>query len=513
MDAVRLSLYSERLSAIAAEMGLALRRSAFSANIKERRDFSCALFLGDGTLVAEAAHIPVHLGAMMLSVEAARDALALGPGDVAILNDPFHGGTHLPDVTLVQPVFLVRDARRPQFFVANRAHHADVGGAVPGSMGLARDIHAEGVRIPPVHLVRGGRRVPEVWRLFLAQVRQPDERQGDLAAQLAANGVGERGLRELAGSGRAELLAAARALPSATERAMRAAIAELRPGRRAFEDALDDDGFGHGPLAIRVAIDVPKRGRRVRVDFAGSAPQTEGPVNCNLAVTLSAVGYAFRCLLGPGVPQNGGVFRCLDVRAPEGSIVNARPPAAVAAGNVEASQRIVDVVLGALAGAGPRIPAASAGTMSNVSFGNARFTWYETIGGGSGASSYRCGAHAVQTHMTNTLNTPIEVIEAASPLRVVRYAVRRGSGGAGARRGGDGIVRELEALEPMSASILADRHASRPYGLAGGGGGRPGRSALRRRGGARRLPAKCSFALAAGDRVRIESPGGGGHGR
>ena len=508
MDAVSTALFAQLLASVAEEMGEALRRSAFSPNVKERCDYSCAVFLSDGRMAAQAAHIPVHLGATPLSVAAVLEDHDLRPGDEYLLNDPFRGGTHLPDVTLVRPVFL-DGAEAASFLVANRAHHADIGGATPGSMGLARDIHGEGFRIPPVRLVENGRVLPDILKLFRAQVRQPDEREGDLRAQLAANHVGELRLAELSREhGPAVLSSGAAALPRATARAMRALIAELPRGEFRFEDRLDGDGRGSGPLPIRVAIRLD--GRRARVDFAGSAAQVAGPVNANLAVTISAVAYCFRCLLDQAVPQNGGVLDCIDVIAPEGTIVNARAPAAVAGGNVETSQRIVDAVLGALSRAAPdRIPAASAGTMTNVSLGGRDFTYYETVPGGSGASPRAKGAAAVQTHMTNTLNTPIEMLEADYPLRVTRYAVRRGSGGAGLRRGGDGVERHLQALEPISVTVLAERQDRGPYGLAGGQPGRPGRTYRN----GRRLPAKVTVDLEAGDVLALKTPGGGGHGR
>lgn len=510
-DPVTASLFAELLSAIAEEMGAALRRAAFSPNIKERRDYSCAIFLGDGTLVAQAAHIPVHLGSTPLSVRAVIDALELRPGDEAVVNDPFAGGTHLPDVTVVRPIFLA-GSRRPAFFVANRAHHADIGGATPGSMGLAREIHAEGFRIPPVHLARGGELVRDFVELFRAQVRQPEQRLADLAAQRSANAVGERRIRDLiAARGRRAVESGAAQLPLVTARAMRAALSRLAPGTYRFRDALDDDGFGGDPLPIVLSLTIGRG--RARFDFTGSAKQAAGPVNANLAITLSCVGYALRCLLAGKAPFNDGVLEPVEIVAERGTIVNAICPAAVAAGNVETSQRIVDVIFGALAQAAPdRIPAASCGTMTNTSFGNARFTYYETIGGGAGASARRAGASAVQTHMTNTLNTPIEMLELACPLRVRRYLVRRGSGGAGARSGGDGIVREIEAREKMTASLLAQRRTTRPWGLAGGSHGSPGRTLLVRDVAKRELPGSISIDLEPGDALRIETPGGGGHG-
>ncbi len=517
VDPVSAALFAELFAAVAEEMGVALMRAAFSPNVKERRDFSCAIFLGDGTLVAQAAHIPVHLGSAPLSIAAVLDAFALVEGDEVILNDPFRGGTHLPDVTLVRPVFLgkARGGRAgpADFLVANRAHHADIGGATPGSMGIAADIYGEGFRIPPVHFRSGGRLVSDFLELFRAQVRQPDERIGDLTAQSAANHVGATRLADLAHEhGLDALRAAAAALPAATERALVAELADLPRGSFRFRDWLDDDGRGTGPLPIEVTIEPKPRG--VRVDFTGSAPQVAGPMNANLAVTLSATAYAFRCLLDAEVPMNGGLLRPIELIAPLGTIVNATAPAAVAGGNVETSQRIVDVLLGALSRARPhRVPAASAGTMANVSLGGRGFTYYETIGGGSGASPRRDGASAVQTHMTNTLNTPIEMLEASYPIRVRRYAVRRGSGGGGRHRGGDGIVREIVALEELDAAVLSDRGKRGPYGLHGGRPGAGSAVFLESNGRRRRLPGKVQTRLAPGDVLIVETPGGGGNGR
>jgi N-methylhydantoinase B len=518
IDAVRLEVFRHLFASIAEEMGGTLLRSSFSANIKERRDFSCAVFDGTGRLVAQAAHIPVHLGATPMSVRAAIEAVEMGPGDVAILNDPFAGGTHLPDVTLVAPVF-AEGAATPLFHVANRAHHADIGGASPGSMSLSTSIHEEGVRIPPVALMRGGEIVPDVLAVLLANVRTPDERRGDLLAQVAACRRGAGRLLDVAAAyGAGTVQEAMDALQTYSGRRMRALVAEIPDGTYRFEDALEDDGAGATDIPIRVAVTV--RGDEAVVDFAGTHPQVAGNVNANEAVTMSAVLYVFTALAGPDVPANEGCFEPLTVRAPRGTVVHATYPAAVAGGNVETSQRIVDVVLGALAEALPdRVPAASCGTMSNLSVGGMDapgrpFTYYETIAGGMGARPHRDGLDGVQTHMTNTRNTPIEALEASYPLRVHRYGLRRGSGGGGRHRGGDGLVREIEVLVPATVGILSERRRLRPYGLRGGAGGEPGRNAhLPADGGAPRdLPGKAVLRLAPGDRVRIETPGGGGFG-
>ena len=499
-DPFRLEVFKSLFAGVAEEMGAVLGRSAYSVNIKERRDYSCAVFDARGRMIAQAAHIPVHLGSMPLSVAAAIAEVPLSPGDTVVVNDPYRGGTHLPDVTFVKPVFL---GRRLAFFTACRAHYSDIGGMAPGSMPLSTDLHQEGFILPPVKLT------PEVRRLLLANVRTPREVDGDVAAQEACCETGARRLRELvARYGRAEVGRYADALQAYARRRMVEAIRGIPRGRHVFEDVLDDDGAGGGPVRIRAAVE--RRGDRVRVDFAGSAPQTGGNVNSVLAVTQSAVLYCFRCLVPDDIPLNAGAASPIEVVAPAGTVVNARPPAAVAAGNVETSQRIVDVVFGALGRAMPgRLPAASQGTMNNFSFGGHGFAYYETVGGGMGARPGRDGVSGVQTHMTNTLNTPVEALEHAYPVRVRAYRIRRGSGGRGLRRGGDGLVREVEFLAPAEVSVVADRRLTRPYGAAGGGPGRPGRTLLN----GRLLPGKVHVRVRPGDRIRLETHGGGGFGR
>ncbi len=516
-DPIELELFRHFLVSIAEEMGVVLRRSSYSVNIKERRDYSCAVYDAQGETVAMGDHMPVHLGAMPLSVRAARAALELGPCDVALLNDPFRGGTHLPDITAVAPVF-VPGLKRAAFYLANRAHHSDVGGMSPGSMPLAREIYQEGIRIPPVHLVRAGKLDREMLGLVLANVRTPVEREGDLRAQLASLARGAERLTALVAKyGLAKVQANMRALQDYSERMMRVAIGRLPSGAYAFEDCLDNDGIGSDPLWIRVRLTI--EGGSATVDFSKSDGQAAGPVNANYAVTLAAVMYAFRCLIQEDVPFTAGILRPIRLIAPERTVVNALAPAAMAAGNVETSQRVTDVVLGALAQAAPELmPAASSGTMNNLSFGGfgpirrAPFAYYETIAGGMGASAQGPGHSAIQTHMTNTLNTPIEAFEHQFPVRVARYSIRRGSGGAGSNRGGDGIVRDLCFLVPAEVTLLSDRRQRGPWGLAGGGTGKPGRNTLVR--GARRikLPGKTREQVRAGDLLRIETPGGGGFG-
>ena len=542
-DPTTLEIYRALYTSVAEEMGVALRRTAFSPNIKERRDYSCAVFDAHGRVVAQGDHMPVHLGSMPMAVASALRQTRLAPGDVVALNDPFAGGTHLPDVTLVSGVFAEKSSGerrvektgkpqrdkadpsflKPLFYVANRAHHADIGGATPGSMGMATDVYGEGLRIPPVHLVRGGATNEDVMRLLLANVRAPDERRADFEAQMGSLKTGARRLWEIIErSGAGEPAAYAAHLIAYSARVMRATIASMPDGVYEAEDALDDDGMTTGEVvALRVRVEI--RGERATVDFTGSAPQVAGPVNAVEAITVSAVSYVFRCLVGAeDVPASAGLMEPVEVVAPEGTVVNASHPASVAGGNVETSQRIVDVLFRALAVALPqRIPAASQGTMNNLTIGGIdsratsprEFAYYETVAGGMGARPSSDGLSAVHTHMTNSLNTPAEALEYAYPLRVRSYAVRQNSGGSGRTRGGDGVVREIETLVPARMSLLADRRTLAPYGLDGGEAGQTGRAFIIRRGRARRIGSKGSWELEAGDRVRIETPGGGGHGK
>jgi N-methylhydantoinase B len=519
LDAVTLAVMNNRLAAIAEEMGVVLGQTGYSPNINERRDYSCALFDERGELVAQAAHIPVHLGATPLSVRAVIEQLELAPDDVAAVNDPFAGGTHLPDVTVVMPIF-IDGAPRPFAYAANRAHHADIGGMAPGSMALATEIYQEGFRLPPVKLMIGGGPARDVFALFLANTRVPEEREGDLRAQIAALRVGAERTRAMVKAvGRRPVAVAMETLKDYADRLMRAALRRLRPGVYRARDFLDDDGFGNGPLPIQVAITLG--GGRALVDFTGSSPQVRGAVNANYAITLSATFYVMKCLAAEAVPANAGLMRPIKLIAPPGSIVNALAPAAVAGGNVETSQRIVDVLFRALAEAAPdRIPAASSGSMSNLTIGGydrfrtRQFSYYETIAGGVGASPGAPGASGLHTHMTNTLNTPIEALEAYYPLRVSEYRIRLNSGGRGAARGGDGLIRELECLVDSDVSLLTDRRVIAPWGLDGGSDGALGANYLIRKDGRReKLPGKTNLRLAPGDRIRIETPGGGAHGR
>jgi N-methylhydantoinase B len=488
---IELQVIGAALRSIADEMGAALVRSAFSANIKERRDCSTALFDARGRMIAQAEHIPVHLGAMPDAVAAVR-AHDPGPDDVWILNDPFAGGTHLPDITLV--------TRTSVGFAVTRAHHADVGADEPGSLpAKSRRLEEEGVVIPPTRLDDA------VLEELTSRMRNPDERRGDLRAQLAAHGLAARRLGELCERyGQPRVEAAMDELHDYSERLVRAAIARLPDGRFEAEDSLEPAGGSE--LRIRAAVTVD--GDELEIDFTGTAPQHDGNLNCPLAVTRSACYFVVRCLTDPDVPASGGAFVPVRVRATEGSLVNARPPAAVAAGNVETSSRIVDVVFAAFGQAGP-VPAQGQGTMNNLTLGNERFTYYETVGGGQGACPDADGPSGVHVAMSNTLSTPAEALELAYPLRVERHELRLGSGGEGEHRGGDGVVRELRVLEECRLSLVGERRERGPHGARGGGPGLPGRNLVN----GEEVPGKATLSLCAGDRVRVETPGGGGFGQ
>ena len=487
---IELQIIGSLLRAVAEEMGAVLVRSAFSANIKERRDCSTALFDERGRMIAQAEHIPVHLGAMPDAVAAVRRHEPK-PGEVWALNDPYTGGTHLPDITLV--------SRTAVGFSVTRAHHADVGGREPGSMPAdSRMLTEEGVVIPPTRLD------DEVITALVAQMRNPEERRGDLRAQLAAHRLAGQRVAELcARRGRDRVVAAMDELYAYSERSMRAGISALPDGRYEARDVLE---ALDGDVEVRAAVTIA--GDAVEIDFAGTAPQHEGNLNCPLSVARSACFYVVRVLVDPDLPASGGAFAPVTVTAPEGCLVNARPPAAVAAGNVETSSRLVDVVMRAF-GEAIDVPAQGQGTMNNVTFGNERFTYYETIGGGQGACPDADGPSGVHVAMSNTLSTPVEALELQYPLRVERYGLRLGSGGAGKHHGGDGVVRELRVLEDCRLSIISERRTHAPQGERGGEPGAEGRNALN----GEPLPAKVTSALAAGDVVTIVTPGGGGHGR
>ena len=487
---IQLQVIGAALRAVAEEMGAVLVRSAFSANIKERRDCSTALFDASGRMIVQAEHIPVHLGAMPEAVAAVR-ACDPKPGELYVLNDPYTGGTHLPDITLV--------SRVPCGFAVSRAHHADVGGMEPASLpATSRELYQEGVIVPPVRLD------DDVLALLLANMRNPDERRGDLRAQIAAHHLAERRLAEIVERrGERTVTAAMEELYRYSERVVRAALAALPDGRYEAADVLEPL---EGSLDVRAAVTIA--GDEVEIDFAGTSPQHDGNLNCPAAVTRSACYFVVRCLTVPDLPSSGGAYAPVTVLAPEGSLVNAKPPAAVVAGNTETSSRIVDVVFAAFGRAVP-VPAQGQGTMNNVTFGNRRFTYYETVAGGQGACPAADGPSAVHVAMSNTLNTPVEALELSYPLRVERYALRKESGGAGRHRGGDGVVRELRVLEDCRLSLLSERRTRGPSGAAGGSSGAPGRTLLN----GEELPPKATRQLRAGDVLRLETPGGGGYGR
>jgi N-methylhydantoinase B len=514
LSASDLAIADAVLTSIAEEMGEALGHTAYSPNIKERRDFSCAVFDERGQMVAQAAHMPVHLGAMPTAV---REVMELGPfrpGDVLALNDPFRGGTHLPDITTVSPVFAGDELIG---FVATRAHHADIGGMAPGSMPVATELLQEGLVIPPIRLVDSETLNEAAFALIVRNSRAPEERRGDLRAQLAATALGARRLQaaaeRFAVGGLRERFDA---LLDHGERVVRAVIADIPDGDYVFEDALE---VGPDGLTIRLRLSVS--GDAVHFDFTGTDPETpEASLNAVVPVTQSACYYAIRCLAGPDAPANEGCYRPISFTLPERSVVAAGPPRAVSAGNVETSQRITDVALGALALALPdRIPAASQGTMNNITIGGydqARqrpYAYYETIAGGAGGGPTRPGRSGVHTHMTNTMNTPIEALPLAYAFTVERYELRRGSGGVGQHPGGDGIVREYRFHDRATVSLVTERRQRRPWGLAGGGPGEPGRNTLIRASGEEiDLGARAQVEVGPGDRVRVETPGGGGWG-
>ena len=553
---VLLEVFKNRFSSICEEMGVTLNRTAFSPNIKERRDFSCALFDADGNMIAQAAHIPVHLGSMPMSVKAAIDAVTFEEGDMVMLNDPYKGGTHLPDITIVAPVFVPEELppglkaekalsqdqkdndksnteteteteifntnnkkkQTPSFFVANRAHHADVGGMTSGSMPLSSSLFQEGVIIPPLKIMKRGERDRDLMTLFLNNVRTPQEREGDFAAQIMANITGIRRIRELVEKyGLPRVKQYATSLMDYSETITRKKISSIPDGVYAFEDRLDDDGKGTCDIEIKVRLTV--KGDTASLDFSNSHPQVTGSINAVYSITLSAVIYVFRTLIEENIPFNAGCFRPISVQTQKGSIVDAAFPSPVAGGNVETSQRVVDTVLGALEKALPgKIPAASQGTMNNITVGgvdernNSPFAYYETLAGGMGATALSHGESAVHSHMTNTLNTPVEALEYSYPFLVTAYAIRKGSGGKGRFSGGDGMIRQMRMLSDAEVTVLSERRVHPPYGIAGGSPGSCGRNSIVRNGKEEIMPGKFHAELKKGDTLRIETPGGGGYG-
>ena len=535
VDPISLEVFKNLFISVCEEMGVALQRTAYSPNIKERRDFSCALFDRDGQMVAQAANMPVHLGAMPASVAAAIKTFpsptsagssqgaerggGFRPGDVVILNDPYLGGSHLPDITFVAPVFAEEGGRHLAGYVANRGHHADVGGMTPGSLPLSTELYQEGTIIPPLKLASRGRLNQEVVQLICRNSRTPDERKGDLAAQFASIRVGDQRLKEIvARYNMVTSLEHMDALLDYSERLTRAAIGHIPDGSYHYLDYMDDDGLTDQLVPIAVTITI--QGDEMLVDFAGTSPQRPGCINCPLAVTMSAVLYVVQCVSGSGVPPNQGALRPVKVIAPQASLVNPQPQRGVAGGNVETSQRITDVLLGAMAQAIPHlIPAASQGTMNNLLVGghdplrDKPFVYYETIAGGMGARPTKDGVSGIHTHMTNTMNTPIEALEFVYPMRLRRYSLRRGSGGAGKFSGGDGLVRDVEFLSPSRVTVLSERRRRAPYGLHGGHPGERGENVLLRGGYEEvKLSGKEVIDVEPGDVLSIRTPGGGGWG-
>jgi N-methylhydantoinase B len=508
LNAIELGLFSSRIEAVCDEMGAQLQQAAFSPNIRDRLDYSCAVFDAQGGLCAQAAHIPVHLGSMAYAMAGIVSRMDWQPGDMVILNDPYLGGTHLPDVTLIAPVFSEDGLMG---FVANRAHHADIGAESPGSMPISRNLMEEGLLIPPGHILRQGVRDEALMQRITESSRNVQDAEGDVAAQISANQRGVTRLLELIeGMGAEDYLQGLLSLNDYGERLALSALSQIPDGEYHFSDVMDDDGLGNTDICIKANLKVVAG--QVDVDFTGTAEQVHGNINCPLSVTAAGVFYAFRCLMPEQTPACAGTFRPIQLSAPEGSLLNAQRPAAVAAGNVETSTRVVDVVLGALAQAVPEmIPAASQGSMNNLAMGHSgdhAWGYYETIGGGMGAGRDGGGLSAVQTHMTNTRNTPIEVLEMRYPLRVNEYSVRHGSGGRGERKGGDGLIREYEFLGPAQVTLLTERRRYQPWGIKEGEPGLVGVNQLNDE----LLPPKCSRHLEAGDRLRIETPGGGGYG-
>ena len=521
IDSVTLEVTRNAAAAVCEEMNANLIRTGYSPNIKERRDCSCALFDADAEMIAQAENMPVHLGSMPFSVEAAVDRFSresLHPGDAILLNDPFYGGAHLPDLTLVTPVYHEGELIA---FTANRAHHADVGGSHAGSVSAdSTEIYQEGLRIPPVKLFQRGDPNDAVFDMILSNVRTPDERRGDLRAQEAANETGRRRFNELADRyGTSKLGVALEEIKNYSERRMRAEIDTLPDGEYVFEDVLDDDGAGNADLPITVSLTID--GDEILVDFTGTADQAAGPVNAVFAVTASATYYAVRCVTDPEIPPNHGCYRPITITAPEGTIVNPDPPAAVVGGNLETSQRVTDVVLGAFAEVIPEsVVAGSQGTMNNITFGGEDprsgdpYAFYETQGGGFGGRAGKDGLDGVHVHMSNTMNTPAEVLETAYPLQVARYELREDSGGAGEFRGGLGIRRDITVRDHTATfSLLADRHTHHPYGLLGGTAGSSGSAvSISPNGDTKRLPQKSTHKLDPGTTVSIRTPGSGGYG-
>lgn len=516
LNPILLEVFKNRFSSIAEEMGITLYRTAFSPNIKERKDFSCAIFNSNGEMVAQAAHIPVHLGSMPMSVKAAIESVDMEENDMVILNDPYKGGTHLPDITVVAPIFLAN--KKPQFFVANRAHHADVGGMSAGSMPLSSSIFQEGIIIPPLKIVKRGEIDQNLLKFFLNNVRTPYEREGDITAQIMSNITGIKRISELVKENSLETVKFyADELIFYSEKILREKLLEIQDKEAMFEDVMDSDGIDS--KNIKIAVKIIKKGDSAVVDFSESSLQVKGSINAVRSITLSAVLYVFRSLIKDDIPTNAGLLRPLEVITKKGTIVDAKFPAPVAGGNVETSQRIVDVLLGALSKIIDYIPAASQGTMNNITIGGINeitgdpFTYYETIGGGMGASNLSNGESAIHSHMTNTLNTPIEAFEFNYPMMIEEYSIRKNSGGMGRFRGGDGIIRKIRLLSDAEVTVLSERRINPPYGLKGGKPGKCGENIIEHSDGRiTKMGDKFNINLKKGDAIVLKTPGGGGYG-
>lgn len=506
MNAIERSLFSSRIQAICDEMGAVLLQSSISPNIKDRLDFSCAIFDPTGQLCAQAAHIPVHLGSMAYAMQSIVDAVDWCEGDSIILNDPYLGGTHLPDITVIEPVFSDSVLLG---FVANRAHHADIGASQPGSMPLSHTLQEEGLIIPPTKIVATGKLNQEFLQALTDTLNSADDALPDILAQLSANHAGRDRLLSLIETTSIEVyIATLNEIHEQAEQLAIHALKKLPSGYYEFTDVMDDDGMGHVDIAIKTGIHIDQG--QINIDFTGTHAQVPGNINCPLSVTAAAVYYVFYCLMPAETPASSGAFKPIHITAPEGCLLNAQYPSAVAAGNVETSTRIVDVLLGALAKAIPdAIPAASHGSMNNVAMGNTGWDYYETLGGGMGAHHSGCGISAVQTHMTNTCNTPIEILEMNYPLFIEEYSIRKNSGGNGLHRGGDGLIREYRFLDDTRFTLLTERRRNPAWGLHQGESGKPGSNQLN----GEALPGKVCIQAKSGDRLRCETPGGGGWGK
>ncbi len=516
LNPILLEVFKNKFSSIAEEMGVVLQKTSFSPNIKERKDFSCAIFNKEGDMIAQASHIPVHLGSMPMSVKSIINCMELEEGDIAILNDPYRGGTHLPDITAVAPVYYEGEIL---FYVANRAHHSDIGGISSGSMPIAESIFQEGLIIPPVKLVKKGKVNKEILEFIKSNVRTPEEREGDFLSQIMSLETGIKRIKELLNKyGKDKAIFYSKALIDYSEKIVKEFIKSIPKGKYRFTDYMEDDGLGNKNIKISVEIEIKED--EVIIDFSGSDKQVNGSINSVKAITYSAVLYVFRSLIEEDIPTNYGIMKPIKLITSKGSIVDCEFPAPVSAGNVETSQRIVDVLLGALSEALPlKIPSASQGTMNNITIGGINpetkkpFTYYETLGGGMGASANSDGESAIQSHMTNTLNTPIEALEFEYPFLITAYKIRKNSGGKGLHKGGDGLIREYKFLTDVDITIISERRRLSPYGLFGGENGLTGKNFVIKDGKLIEKGGKFQEKLKAGDILRIETPGGGGYGR